>query len=264
MKKMKVGHNELAYLEIGEGQPLVFLHGFCGSMEYWDRVANILKKDYRVILIDLRGHGKSSSNVYPFTIDDLAKDIKEVIESLHLGQVYLFGHSLGGYISLSLLEHFPEKIKGYGLIHSTALPDTEDGKHGRYLSVEHIEKNGIQSFIDGFVPRIFADESTEALQNEVQLVKQIGYSTDSKAAQQMLLAMRVRPDRRNILEKPIPVLLIAGESDKVIPVEKTIIVEGPHIVSKVIRGAGHMSMYENTEDLTKAIRDFLENENLLF
>jgi 3-oxoadipate enol-lactonase len=261
MQKIKVGLNEMAYKDMGSGEALVFLHGFCGSMSYWDEIAPNLSKDYRVILIDLRGHGNSSSSVYPFTIDDMAKDIKEILESLHLGRVHLFGHSLGGYITLSLVEHFPEKLKGYGLIHSTAYPDSDVAKQGRVVAAESIEMNGIQPFIDGLVPKLFTDDSLSNLKEAVAVTKEIGYSTNSKAAQQTLLAMKRRPDRNDILrKKSIPLLLVAGEQDKIIPFEKTLSIKANHIQSKIIHQAGHMSMYEKPQELIQAIREFLQNE----
>lgn len=261
MKPIIVGHNEIAYKEMGKGETIVLLHGFCGSMSYWDNVATKLSSEYRVILIDLRGHGNSSSDVYPFTIDDLAKDLKEVLESLQVGQVYLFGHSLGGYVTLSLMEHFPEKLKGFGLIHSTAFPDTEEGKKGRTIAVENIEKDGIHSFIDGLVSKLFADENFNSLKEEVEETRQIGYATNPEAAKQTLLAMKNRPDRNEVIRNStIPVLLVAGDLDKIIPVEKTFSVEGSHIQTKIIKQSGHMSMYEQPEALYEIMRKFLENE----
>lgn len=258
MKKIKVGPNEIAYKEMGDGETIVFLHGFCGSMAYWDKVAPVLSKDYHVILIDLRGHGNSSSSDVPFTIDDMAKDIKEVLESLQVGQFYLFGHSLGGYITLSLVEHYPEKIKGYGLIHSTAFPDSDEAKQGRINAANSIENDGVQPFIDGLVPKLFSDNSLLNLKEEVENTRKIGYSTSSKAAIQTLLAMKARPDRNIVLEeKNIPVLLVAGDQDKIIPVEKSFSVEGNHILTKIIAECGHMSMLEKPDSLVEVIREFL-------
>lgn len=258
MKKIKVGPNEIAYKEMGDGETIVFLHGFCGSMAYWDKVAPVLSKDYHVILIDLRGHGNSSVSDVPFTIDDMAKDIKEVLESLQVGQFYLFGHSLGGYITLSLVEHYPEKLKGYGLIHSTAFPDSDEAKQGRINAANSIENDGVQPFIDGLVPKLFSDNSLLNLKEEVENTRKIGYSTSSKAAKQTLLAMKARPDRNIVLEKMnIPVLLVAGEQDKIIPVEKSFSVEGNHILTQIIAECGHMSMLEKPDSLVEVIREFL-------
>jgi 3-oxoadipate enol-lactonase len=257
MKKIKVGPNDIAFKEMGEGEAIVFLHGFCGSVTYWDKVAPVLSSDYHVILIDLRGHGNSKASDAPFMIDDMAKDIKEVLESLQIGQFYLFGHSLGGYITLSFVEHYPEKLKGYGLIHSTAFPDSEEAKEGRINSAKSIEKNGIQPFIDGLIPKLFSDDSLLNLKEEVESTRKVGYSTDSKAAQQTLLAMKARPDRNIVLKKNIPVLLVAGDQDKIIPVDKAFSVERNHVITKIIAESGHMSMLEKPNSLIEAIREFL-------
>jgi 3-oxoadipate enol-lactonase len=259
MKKVKVGANDIAYKEMGEGETIVFLHGFCGSMSYWDKVAPMLSCDYHVILIDLRGHGHSNTSDDSFTIDDMAKDVKEVLESLQIGQFYLFGHSLGGYITLSLVEHYPEKLKGYGLIHSTAFPDSKEAKQGRTNAANSIEKDGIHSFINGLVPKLFSDASLLNLKEEVQKTQEIGYSTNSKAAQQTLIAMKGRPDRNQVLaEKNIPILLVAGDQDKIIPVEKTFSVKGNHILTKIIADSGHMSMFEKPNSLVEVIREFMQ------
>jgi 3-oxoadipate enol-lactonase len=259
MKTIKVNDNHIAYKQFGEGQPLVLLHGFCGSMSYWENVAEDLSMGYQVILIDLRGHGASSSSTYPFSIDDLAKDIKEVLESLQVGQVYLLGHSLGGYVTLSLVEHFPEKVKGFGLIHSTANPDSEEAKIGRTNSANLIKKEGIEPFIDNLVPKLFSDSSFIQLKADIDKVKDIGYLTDSQAAQQTLLAMKNRPDRNSVLsQNQIPILLVAGSEDKIISADKTFSVKGDHIYQREILSAGHMSMYERPQELVEIIREFLE------
>jgi 3-oxoadipate enol-lactonase len=261
MKKIKVGPNDIAFKEMGKGEPIVFLHGFCGSVTYWDKVAPMLSSDFHVILIDLRGHGNSKASDDPFTIEDMAKDIKEVLETLQIGQFYLFGHSLGGYITLSFVEHYPEKLKGYGLIHSTSFPDSEEAKEARINSARSIEKNGIQPFIDGLIPKLFSDDSLLNLKGEVENTRKVGYSTNSKAAQQTLIAMKARPDRTIVLEnKSIPVLLVAGDQDKIIPLDKAFSVEANHVFTKIIAESGHMSMLEKPNSLIEAIREFLHIE----
>jgi 3-oxoadipate enol-lactonase len=258
MRKIKVGPNDIACKEMGKGETIVLLHGFCGSMAYWEKIAPKLSTEFHVILIDLRGHGDSSTTDVSFTIDDLAKDIKEVLESLQVGQVYLFGHSLGGYVTLSLVEHYPEKLKGYGLIHSTAFPDSDEAKTGRIKAAESIEKVGIEPFIDGLVPKLFSDDSQMNLKEEVEITRKIGYSTNSKAARQTLLAMKTRPDRNVALSNSnIPVLLVAGEQDKIISIDKVFSVKRKGISTKVITGSGHMSMLEKPDSLIESIREFL-------
>ena len=79
----------------------------------------------------LRGHGKSGLSEGGYSIEDMAGDINYFMDQKQLKDVYMFGHSLGGYVTLSFAENFPEKLKGFGLIHSTPLPDDEEAKEKR-------------------------------------------------------------------------------------------------------------------------------------
>jgi len=66
----------LYYEDRGVGKPVVLLHGFCGTHAYWKYIMEELSSYYRVIAIDLRGHGKSAVSEEPFSIDDMAQDIE--------------------------------------------------------------------------------------------------------------------------------------------------------------------------------------------
>ena len=221
------GSSELSYIDQGSGKDtLLFIHGFCGSHEYWQKLIPGLEKKYRLLAVDLRGHGASESKITSFSIEDMAGDIARFLEEQDIERVYLFGHSLGGYITLAFAEKFQEKLKGFSLIHSTAFPDDEGGKEGRMKAIEKIEAAGIPPFIDGLIPKLFANSNDP----QVEQVKKIGYRTRETAAIGSLHAMRNRKDRNYVLrDTKLPVLLVAGEKDKVIAPEKTFSIKGKHI-----------------------------------
>lgn len=250
------GSEKFSYIDSGEGEEtLLFIHGFCGSREYWQKVLPKLKEEYRVIALDLRGHGASDSNAASFSIEDLAGDVALFLEEQNIEKVYLFGHSLGGYITLAFAEKFPDKLKGFSLIHSTAFPDDEAGKEGRMSSVEKIETAGMPIFIDGLIPKLFADQNDP----HIELVKNIGYQTKETGAIGSLHAMRNREDKNYVLkDTELPVLLVAGDKDKVIPPAKTFSVKAKHIKEVVLEGCGHMGMLEDPDQLAKEIGRFVE------
>ncbi|MFD4817126.1 alpha/beta fold hydrolase [Peribacillus butanolivorans] len=250
--------NKLSYIDSGEGKnTLLFIHGFCGSHGYWQDIISGLKDKYRVIAIDLPGHGASESLGASFTIEDMAVNIAEFLDEQQINQVYMFGHSLGGYITLSFAEQFAEKLSGFSLIHSTALPDDEAGKEGRLKSVEKIEIDGIPAFIDGLVPKLFAKSDDPNIEN----AKEIGYKTSESGAIGSLHAMRKRRDRNHVLkDTKLPVLLVAGEQDKVIPANKTFTVKGDHIKKVILKGSGHMGMLEAPGKLAEEIIRFVEGK----
>lgn len=255
----------LAYDEHGYSQgkqAVVLLHGFCGSTNYWDKLVPLLSDKFRWILPDLRGHGKSAgltSHAESFTMEQLANDVAELLQHIGIEQAVLLGHSLGGYITLAFAEKFQERIKGIGLIHSTALPDDEKGKEGRTKSIKSIKENGFEAFINGLVPKLFAPDNVEHNAADVNRAKQIGYGTDVNGAMYTLEGMKNRIDRRTVLENvSVPVLLLAGEKDNLISPDKTFSVKGAHITQEQISNAGHMSMLETPEQLAKVMHDFLD------
>src|SRR4051794_35108490 len=106
----------LAFEDQGNGEALVLLHGLCGSSEYWDKVTPELSKHYRVITPDLRGHGESGVSDEAFVMNTMANDISELLEKLHISQAIIFGHSLGGYVTLAFAEYYSTKLKGFSLV----------------------------------------------------------------------------------------------------------------------------------------------------
>ncbi|WJH27762.1 alpha/beta hydrolase [Paenibacillus sp. CC-CFT742] len=258
MEKVICDGTTICYAEQGKGEALILLHGYCGSSSYWDEVVPELARHYRCIVPDLRGHGKTDAPMGTYTIDQMGNDVLQLMDELKVDKAVLLGHSMGGYIALSIAQRHPERLKAFGLIHSTAYPDSEEGKEKRLRAVSAIQTDGIVSFVDGLVPGLFAPEHVEKLSSKVSRVKEIGYQTAPQGAAGAALAMRERPDRRDVLSAtPLPVLLVAGEKDPVIPPERTFTSDKPHIVQAVIAGAGHMSMYEAPEQLIQVITQFM-------
>ncbi|MCM3748307.1 alpha/beta hydrolase [Paenibacillus pasadenensis] len=261
------GGADLAYRDNGRGpeaaaaQPaIVLLHGFCGSSAYWEKLLPMLESRHRVIAVDLRGHGKSSGagdQILP--MEQLGEDVAELLKSLETGPVVLMGHSMGGYAALALAEKYPELLAGFGLIHSTPLPDSPEAREGRDKAAAALADNGIVPFVDGLVPKLFAPAyaGTELADR----AKEIGYGTAPADAAAAALGMKQRPDRSAVLEAlELPLLLVAGSEDGVIPPAKVFAAKGSRTRAEVLDGAGHMSMLEQPEQLASLIGSWLEND----
>ncbi|MCP3738777.1 alpha/beta fold hydrolase [Rossellomorea sp. BNER] len=256
MKTQRVGDHELAYEDRGEGKTIILLHGFCGSSKYWDKIVPLLDT-HRVITIDLRGHGKSTVIETGFSIEGMANDINYFLDQKQLDNVYLLGHSLGGYVTLAFAELFPEKLKGFGLIHSTPYSDTFEAKENRTKAIDAINSQGLHTFIDDLVHKLFNPHRTEDLKDEIQLAKEIGYDTNPVGAKESLKAMRNRAERLQVVSNSdIPVLLVAGKHDEMIPNNKTFTNNGPMITEVLLENSGHMGMVEEPEILALEIKNF--------
>ena len=256
-KSIAVNNSTISYIDQGEGKPIMLLHGFCGSSAYWSEVVPVLSENYRVIAPDLPGHGDSKTTLENYSIADIADILQEFLDKLNIGQVAMFGHSLGGYITLAFAEKYSGSLNSFSLVHSTAYPDSEEAKKGRTANIEKVNHEGIKTLIDGLVPKLFSPENLK--EEYIETAKQIGYRTPSDGAIHTLSAMRDRPDRNSVLESTsLPVLLIAGEQDQIIPAEKTFSVSKANIKQTIIKDSGHMSMYEHPSELIAVIKNFME------
>lgn len=100
---------ELHYQSIGEGQPIILLHGLFGAANNWSTIAKHLAQTHQVISVDLRNHGQSphhESQTYP----DMAGDLLTLCDTLNLSSTHLLGHSLGGKVAMQFATQYPERI----------------------------------------------------------------------------------------------------------------------------------------------------------
>lgn len=251
----------MAYKEAGSGtETLLLLHGFCGSSAYWDKLVPLLPH-FRIILPDLRGHGGSSGGDEPHTMEMFAEDLRLLVDELELDRIHLFGHSLGGYVSLAFAEKHADRLASLGLIHSTPLPDDETARANRDKSAESILAHGLEPFIRALVPKLFAPANLTTRSEEVEKAKQIGLGTDPQAAVQTLRGMRDRKNRRHVLEEiDVPVLLLAGDADPIIPAAKTFVADGANVQQVLLEGVGHMGMLEAPDKMAEAITRFVQRD----
>jgi 3-oxoadipate enol-lactonase len=260
MKKVNLSTGTtIAYQEAGNGQPIVLLHGFCGSHSYWDEVIPFLTAHGRVIVLDLRGHGASSAKEGYYSMEHLADDLVVLLDGLKLPQVNLFGHSLGGYVALAFADKYPERLLSLGLMHSTSFPDSEAAQANRLKAADTIRTKGIVPFVDELIPKLFTANNRTRLPEQLQKAKEIGYGTSIEGAAGCALGMRERPDRGFVLEKlDLPILLLAGELDEVIPPEKRFPVSKNNVISITLESVAHMGMLEDPHTFASAVVSFLE------
>ncbi len=101
---------KIAYEIHGEGYPLILLHGFAMYKEFWKWQVKELSKEFRVVTLDIRGCGKSDHPVEPYSMEDLADDIKELLDYLNIDKVHLGGHSFGGMIAQYFALNYPKRL----------------------------------------------------------------------------------------------------------------------------------------------------------
>lgn len=121
--------SKIYYQEMGQGQPaLVLVHGWCAGHEYWQGVMPALAKKYRVIALDLPGHGKSDKPQVAYTMDYFAGAVQAVIKQAGLQRPVLAGHSMGTPVVRQVIRHNPQKVRALIIVDGALGLGTKDPK----------------------------------------------------------------------------------------------------------------------------------------
>jgi pimeloyl-ACP methyl ester carboxylesterase len=246
------------YRTMGDGAPVVLLHGFCESNQIWGVFANLLAQRCRLIIPDLPGFGKSELPPSPLSVDSVGEILWQWLDSIPVKNPVIVGHSLGGYVTLAMTNQRPDAVAGFSLFHSTAKADTPEKKANRDKTIAFVNRNGVKPYIETFVPGLFFNKEHQAIKD----VFPIAYSTPAATLVAYAAAMRDRPERRKILDDfDRPVLIIAGEKDEIIPLD-TLMDQAIQLRKgrlSILSDTGHMGMLESTNRSVEIVTQFVNS-----
>jgi pimeloyl-ACP methyl ester carboxylesterase len=240
-KKIKVN-----YSDTGKGRVIVLLHGFLGSSKIWNLFERKLSKRYRIIIIDLPGHGETPSIGYYHSMELLAQCVKAVLDNAGVRRYVIAGHSMGGYVALAFAELYPENMSGLCLFNSSSYADSDEKKRDRQRVINLVKKQH-HHYVGEVVNSLFAPENLTKLPNEVSKMKQIANRVKKQAIINSLEGMKERKSRDLILKfAEYPVLFIIGKKDGVIDYETMYpqigLCKFPFVL--MLEEAGHLGFYE--------------------
>ena len=157
----------IAYEVRGKGEPvIVFIHGWCCDRTYWKAQLPYFAQKYKVVTIDLAGHGESGLDRKEWTMGAFGEDVVAVVNKLNLDQVVLVGHSMGGFVILEAARRIPQLV--IGLAGVDTLQNFEDK-----VTQEQIDemltplRSNFVEFSRNFVPSMFAPTSDSALVEKI-------------------------------------------------------------------------------------------------
>lgn len=260
MKKLLRGI-EIAFDDEGSGAPVVLLHGYPFNRTMWREQVEALKKNHRVIVPDLRGHGESA--VTPgATMEDMASDVAALLESLDVSRPALGGLSMGGYVALAFSRLFPSQVRAFVLADTRAQADTEEAKQNREQQAQKALSEGMEAIADGFLPKLLAPATLNGRPDTVKRVRDMIVGTNPAGAAAALRGLAQRQNQIPFLFRIIaPTLIVVGSEDTLTPVADSELMHreigGSRL--KTIEGAGHVSNLENTEEFNRALVEFFKD-----
>lgn len=116
--RLPVGDAELHYEVAGTGDAVVLLHGLGSSTRDWEPQVAELSKHFRVVSLDLRGHGRSDKSTGPYSIAGFAVDVAALVDHLGIAPAHICGISLGGMVAFQLAADFPALVRTLAIINS--------------------------------------------------------------------------------------------------------------------------------------------------
>ena len=257
MEVVRANGLQIAYRRVGQGPPLVLVHGAADDGRVWHPQLSALADEFTVIAWDEPGAGGSSDVPADFGLADYASCLAALIEALELGPPHVAGLSWGGTVALELYRHHP------GLVATLILADTYAGWKGSLPEEEVLSRvAGAREMLaapaeefDPTLPGLFAGDPPAEF---VPLLEEIAADVRTESLRKQLFVM-AEADQRDLMPRiAVPTLLIWGELDARSPLrvarqfEKAI----PDTELVVIPGCGHVSNLERPEQFNQAVREF--------
>lgn len=247
----------------GKGQPVVLVHGFSEDGTVWENQVEYLKNKFQLIIPDLPGSGQSPINDANWSMEYFAECIRTILDQENFATVSMIGHSMGGYITLAFADAYPDRLRSFGLFHSTAFADSEEKKTARRRGIEFIQQNGAAKFLEQSIPNLFSDETKK---RQPDLVGKILARFTNFIGQSLVnyyQAMIARPDRTHVLKNfPRPILFIIGKHDTAVPYEQVLqqcYMPGLSYIH-TLEHSGHMGMWEEPALSNVFVEEFLMHD----
>lgn len=263
---------EVHYRDIGAGDPLVLLHGTGASLHTWETWIRELKKDFRVIAVDLPAYGITGPSIdHDYSIDGYCGFLDLFTQKINLDSFHLAGNSLGGYIAWQYAYRNPDKVKKLVLINAAGFPQNKKEDRLAFKLAKNatigpwIEKITPKSFVENSLKDVYHDPSKLKRENIDRYYDLLLREGNRKAFAERL-KIKYKDDSNLIRRITNPTLILWGKHDRWIPVENAYKFKEAIEYSSLIiyENAGHVPMEEipnqSLEDTRKWLLDSAKKE----
>ncbi|WP_029033939.1 alpha/beta fold hydrolase [Salinimicrobium terrae] len=238
---------EIYYSVVGEGEATVLLHGFLESSKIWEEFLPEFSRYGKIITIDLPGHGKSECIGAVHSMELMAEVVYEILKTTGVKKANFIGHSMGGYVSLALLEKHPEIINDLMLLNSTPQADSEEKKEIRDRSIELVQKNK-QAYVSMAINNLLSPSNTRKFAEEIEKLKKDAMTFPIEGITAALKGMKIRTSKTSVLKSYSGnKVIVAGQEDTLVNIHDLKHLAKACQCRFIIFPGGHLSYIESKE-----------------
>lgn len=248
------------YTDDGGGMPLLLIHAFPLNAAIWQPQRRDLARRWRIVSFTLPGFGRGGPFIPGTSIDDCADMAVALMDELHIDRAAVGGCSMGGYITLALQRRHPDRVAAMVLANTRAGADTAEAAERRAAQAADIRSGGLASFLDDMREKLIGPTTRANAPDVLRLLDDILVTATVEGTAGMLEAMAGRPDASTQLaETDIPVCIISGEEDTLIPPSEAeaMHVSLPGSELHVLPNCGHLSCLERPTLFNNVVDTFL-------
>jgi 2-hydroxy-6-oxonona-2,4-dienedioate hydrolase len=252
-------------LEAGNGEPLILLHGTGGHVEAYARNLKGLSENFRVICIDMLGHGYTDKPDQPYGIDSYSDHLLAVIQALDLSQVYLSGESLGGWVAAWFAAYHPEYVKALVLNTPGNVNNKPEVMAGLKASTLKAVLEANYENVKTRLEWLMYDKSQvtdELIETRYKIYTQPSYQKavhNIVCLQDLDVRVKYSWDSSWCSKINVPTLLAWTDHDPTSTVEEAQPIQDmiPNSELVVIKDAGHWPQWEKPEEFNSIVTNFL-------
>ncbi len=262
MRTAIVNQVSLAYIDSGQGLPLMLVHGFPLDHTIWGGQIESLSRQCRVIALDLRGFGRSDVTQGKVTMRQMADDLAALLDVLQIQErVVLCGLSMGGYIAFEFLRAYADRLRGLILCDTRATADAPEAAAARLQMADRVLREGPAPLVESMIPRLFSPVTVERHPHVVETIRWVMMRNDRRGIAAAARGMAERADSTDLLPQiRCPALVICGKDDALSPPEQMSAMARaiPNAIYVEIPDAGHLCPMERPAEVNAAIGHFLQ------
>lgn len=259
MPTIRTKEVKLYYEELGTGEALLLLHGLGSSTADWALQMEPLAQHFRVIAVDMRGHGRSDKPPGPYSIPMFADDVSTVLQVLEIPAAHILGISLGGMVAFQLAVSYPEMVKSLIIVNSvpSMVVNNFVDRWQLWQRLAIVELMGMRRMGEYLAPRLFPKPEQDDLRQEI--VQR--WAQNDKRAYLAATRSFVGWDVTNQLAAiSCPALVISAEEDYWPLADKeAYTAQIPNARLLVIEDSRHATPVDQPEIFNTAVLDFLDS-----